>query len=167
MQAKKSLLILVAHQGSSVVHLLLVKNSSQFLVYWKQEIKGGNLGYCNCETLSGQRSSTALPPLWDRARISDLAAKMRNAFKCTSYHMSNDPLFDSLYIIQFFMPFLPVPPFSEISCLDEVWEVNAFKYISYPLIFLYSFYLFIFAEHMDQKQNKRAKISCTFVIVLS
>lgn len=35
MQAKKSLLILVAHQGSSVVHLLLVKNSSQFLVYWK------------------------------------------------------------------------------------------------------------------------------------
>lgn len=32
------------------------------------------------------------------------------------------------------VPFLPIPPF-EISCLDEVWEVNAFKYIPHPLFF--------------------------------
>lgn len=40
-----------------------------------------------------------------------------------------------MYYIVGFVPFPPIPPFFEISCLEEVWEVNEFKYISHPLVF--------------------------------
>lgn len=51
------------------------------------------------------------------------------------YCLSNDALFDSLYIVWGVVPFLQIPLFFEISFLDKVWEVNAFKYISQPLFF--------------------------------
>lgn len=82
--------------------------------------------------------STALPLLCDRAWVTSLTSKVRNPLSYTLVLCYQMTLCLTIYIhyIGGFVPFLPIPPFFEISCLDKTWEVNEFKYISHPLIFL-------------------------------
>ena len=99
-------------------------------------MKGRNLGCCLSGVLCGQSSSRAYPLLCDRASVTSLTSKVRNALDyalvlCIKW----SSVWQSVYNTGSFVPFLPILPFFEISHLDEAWKVNAFKYISHPLFF--------------------------------